>query len=203
MGKEIGHAPSTVHRIWRALGLQPHRVETFKLSSEPLFVEKVRDIVGLYLSPRERAVVLCFDEKSRSRHSTARSRCCRCGLVGPKRRTHDYKRHGAQPLSGRQLQCFAISLRSTGHIPNRDSDPASAFPGWRAHSCCTAGSCSHTRIRDRRSPTVLLLSRPQARSTRATCDPPPHSPSQRERQLRSPRHGRRSGAENADRSNSN
>jgi transposase len=64
MGREIGHAPSTVHRIWQAFGLQPHRVETFKLSTDPLFVEKVRDIVGLYLSPPERAVVLCVDEKS-------------------------------------------------------------------------------------------------------------------------------------------
>jgi transposase len=64
MAKEIGHAPSTVHRIWRAFGLQPHRAETFKLSSDPLFVEKVRDIAGLYLSPPERALVLCVDEKS-------------------------------------------------------------------------------------------------------------------------------------------
>ena len=64
MAKEIAHAPSTVHRIWRAFGLQPHRVETFKLSTDPLFVEKVRDIVGLYLSPPERAIVLCLDEKS-------------------------------------------------------------------------------------------------------------------------------------------
>ena len=64
MAKEIGHAPSTVHRIWRAFGLQPHRSETFKLSSDPLFVEKVRDIVGLYLDPPERALVLCVDEKS-------------------------------------------------------------------------------------------------------------------------------------------
>ena len=64
MAKEIGHAPSTVHRIWRAFGLQPHRVESFKLSSDPLFVEKVRDIVGLYLSPPAHAVVLCVDEKS-------------------------------------------------------------------------------------------------------------------------------------------
>ena len=53
-----------MRRIWRAFGLQPHRVETFKLSSDPLFVEKVRDIVALYLSPPERAVVLCVDEKS-------------------------------------------------------------------------------------------------------------------------------------------
>jgi transposase len=64
MAKAVGHAPSTIHRIWQAFGLQPHRSETFKLSSDPLFVEKVRDIVGLYLSPPERAVVLCVDEKS-------------------------------------------------------------------------------------------------------------------------------------------
>src|SRR5512143_1222229 len=55
---------STVHRIWRAFSLQPHRSETFKLSTDPLFVEKVRDIVGLYLDPPERALVLCVDEKS-------------------------------------------------------------------------------------------------------------------------------------------
>src|SRR5579864_3806688 len=64
MAQAVGHAPSTIHRIWQAFGLQPHRAETFKLSSDPLFVEKVRDIVGLYLSPPERAVVLCIDEKS-------------------------------------------------------------------------------------------------------------------------------------------
>ena len=64
MAREIGHAPSTVQRIWKAFGLQPHRHETFKLSSDPLFVEKVRDIVGLYLAPPERAMVLCVDEKS-------------------------------------------------------------------------------------------------------------------------------------------
>ena len=55
----------TVHGIWGAFGMQPHRVETFKLSSDPLFVDKVRDIVGLYLDPPRRALVLCVDEKSR------------------------------------------------------------------------------------------------------------------------------------------
>ena len=78
MGKEIGHAPSTVHRIWQAFGLQPHRVETFKLSSDPFFVEKVRDIVGLYLAPPERALVLCVDEKSQVQalDRTQRARHC-------------------------------------------------------------------------------------------------------------------------------
>ena len=64
MAKAAGFAPSTIYRIWKAFNLQPHRTETFKLSTDPLFVEKVRDIVGLYLSPPERALVLCVDEKS-------------------------------------------------------------------------------------------------------------------------------------------
>jgi hypothetical protein len=64
MANEVGLTQSAVHRIWRAFGLQPHRQETWKLSSDPRFIEKVRDIVGLYPNPPERAVVLCMDEKS-------------------------------------------------------------------------------------------------------------------------------------------
>ena len=64
MAAQVGVSQSTVSRIWRAFGLQPHRVEHWKLSKDPLFVEKVRDIVGLYLDPPERAVVLCVDEKT-------------------------------------------------------------------------------------------------------------------------------------------
>src|SRR6266478_2697270 len=98
MAREIGHAPSTVHRIWRAFGLQPHRVETFKLSSDPLFVEKVRDIVGLYLAPPERAVVLCVNEKSQVQalDRTQPLLPMRPGQV--ERRTHDYTRHGTTSL---------------------------------------------------------------------------------------------------------
>ena len=64
MAKASGLSVSTVHRIWNAFSRQPHRSETFKLSTDPQFVEKVRDIVGLYLDPPERALVLCVDEKS-------------------------------------------------------------------------------------------------------------------------------------------
>jgi hypothetical protein len=64
MAAESGLSRSTIGRIWRAFGLKPHLVDTFKLSSDPLFIEKVRDVVGLYLNPRERAVVLSVDEKS-------------------------------------------------------------------------------------------------------------------------------------------
>lgn len=98
MARAAGYAPSTIHRIWRAFGLQPHRTETFKLSTDALFVEKVRDIVGLYLSPPERALVLCVDEKSQIQ-ALDRSQPLlpmRPGQV--ERRTHDYTRHGTTSL---------------------------------------------------------------------------------------------------------
>ena len=89
---------STVHRIWRAFSLQPHRTETFKLSTDPQFVEKVRDIVGLYLDPPERALVLCVDEKSQIQalDRTQPLLPMRPGQV--ERRTHDYERHGTTTL---------------------------------------------------------------------------------------------------------
>ena len=98
MAKATGVSISTVHRIWRAFSLQPHRSETFKLSTDPLFVEKVRDIVGLYLDPPDRALVLCVDEKS---HIQALDRTQPLLPMRPgqaERRTHDYKRHGTTSL---------------------------------------------------------------------------------------------------------
>lgn len=98
MAGVTGYAPSTIHRIWKAFGLQPHRSETFKLSTDPLFVEKVRDIVGLYLSPPDRAIVLCVDEKSQVQalDRTQPLLPLRPGQV--ERRTHDYVRHGTTSL---------------------------------------------------------------------------------------------------------
>ena len=98
MAKASGMSQTTVGRIWRAFGLQPHRSETFKLSTDPLFIEKVRDIVGLYLNPPERALVLCVDEKSQVQ-ALDRSQPLlpmRPGQV--ERRTHDYVRHGTTSL---------------------------------------------------------------------------------------------------------
>lgn len=66
MAKQSGLSQSTISRIWRTFGLKPHQVDTFKLSKDPQFVEKVRDVVGLYLDPPERATVLCVDEKSQT-----------------------------------------------------------------------------------------------------------------------------------------
>jgi transposase len=98
MAAEVGLTQSAVHRIWRAFGLQPHRAETFKLSRDPQFVAKVRDVVGLYLNPPERAVVLCVDEKSQIQalDRTAPILPMQPGL--PERASHDYKRHGTSSL---------------------------------------------------------------------------------------------------------
>ena len=98
MAKASGLSRSAVHRIWRAFALQPHRTETFKLSADPLFIEKVRDIVGLYLQPPDRALVLCVDEKSQIQalDRTQPLLPMRPGQV--ERRTHDYARHGTTSL---------------------------------------------------------------------------------------------------------
>lgn len=98
MAQVSGLTQTAITRIWRAFGLQPHRSETFKLSRDPLFIEKVRDIVGLYMNPPDRAVVLCTDEKSQIQ-ALDRSQPLlpmRPGQV--ERRTHDYIRHGTTSL---------------------------------------------------------------------------------------------------------
>src|SRR6185436_12096260 len=98
LAKEAGLSRSTVGRIWRAFALQPHRSETFKLSKDPLFIDKVRDIVGLYMDPPDRALVLCVDEKSQIQalNRTQPLLPMRPGQI--ERRTHDYARHGTTSL---------------------------------------------------------------------------------------------------------
>jgi len=98
MAAEIGLTQTAVSRIWRAFGLQPHRQDAFKLSKDPWFVEKVHDVVGLYLNPPERAVVLCVDEKSQIQ-ALDRTAPILPMLPGvPERATHDYKRSGTSSL---------------------------------------------------------------------------------------------------------
>lgn len=109
MAEHTGMTQSAISRIWRAFGLQPHRSETFKLSSDPLFIEKVRDIVGLYMDPPDRALVLCVDEKSQIQ-ALDRSQPLlpmRPGQI--ERRTHDYVRNGTTSL-------FAALDTKTGEI---------------------------------------------------------------------------------------
>lgn len=109
MAQKSGLTQSAVSRIWRAFALQPHRTETFKLSTDPQFIEKVRDIVGLYLNPPDQALVLCADEKSQIQ-ALDRSQPIlpmRPGQI--ERRTHDYVRHGTTSL-------FAALVVKTGEV---------------------------------------------------------------------------------------
>src|SRR5205814_1100948 len=98
LAKHLRVSRMMVHRVWQRFDIQPHRVEKFKLSNDPQFEEKVRDIAGLYLDPPERALVLCVDEKSQIQalDRTAPILPLRPGL--PERQTHDYKRHGTTTL---------------------------------------------------------------------------------------------------------
>jgi len=98
LAKVTGLSRMTISRIWRAFGLQPHRTDTFKLSPDPLLIEKVRDIVGLYMNPPDHALVFCVDEKSQIQalDRTQPLLPLRPGQL--ERRTHDYKRHGTTSL---------------------------------------------------------------------------------------------------------
>ena len=109
MVREAGLSQTAVSRIWRAFGLQPHRQETFKLSSDPLFVDKVRDIVGLYLDPPLKAMVLCVDEKSQIQALDRTQPLLPLAPGIPERRTHDYARHGTTTL-------FAALDIATGEV---------------------------------------------------------------------------------------
>lgn len=98
MAEASGLSQSTISRIWRAFGLQPHRTESFKLSTDPLFVEKVRDIVGLYMHPPEHALVLCVDEKTQAQALDRTQPLLPMRPGQPERRTHDYQRNGTTSL---------------------------------------------------------------------------------------------------------
>src|SRR3954453_5421943 len=98
MAAACGLSPATVQPVWHAFGLKPHRVETFKLSADPEFVEKVRDIVGLYLSPPDRALVLCVDEKTEMQALERTQPVLPMRPGQPERRTSDYVRHGTSSL---------------------------------------------------------------------------------------------------------
>ena len=112
MAEKVGVSQSTVSRIWRAFGLQPHRQDTFKLSTDPLFIEKLRDVVGLYLAPPERAVVLCVDEKSQIQALDRTQPLLPMRPGQAERRTHDYVRHGTTSL-------FAALDVATGEVIGR------------------------------------------------------------------------------------
>src|SRR5438552_10674488 len=109
MARRCALSQSAVSRIWRAFALQPHRAETFQLSKDPLFIEKVRDIVGLYLHPPDKALVLCVDEKTQIQALDRSQPLLPMRPGQAERRTHDYVRHGTTSL-------FAALAVKTGHV---------------------------------------------------------------------------------------
>lgn len=119
MARASGLSVSTVQRVWRAFGLQPHRLETFKLSTDPNFVAKVRDVVGLYVSPPAHAIVLCVDEKSQIQALDRSQPMLPMRPGQAARQTHDYKRHGTTSL-------FAALDIATGRVIGK------CFPRHRA-----------------------------------------------------------------------
>ena len=98
MAREVGISPDSVHRIWRANDIKPHLVETFKLSNDPRFEEKFWDVIGLYLDPPEKALVLCCDEKSQCQALERTQPGLPLGIGEIRTKTHDYKRHGTITL---------------------------------------------------------------------------------------------------------
>jgi transposase len=140
MAKATGFSHMTIRRVWHAFGLQPHRTETFKLSPDPQLIDKVRDIVGLYMNPPDHAVVLCVDEKSQIQalDRTAPLLPMRPGQA--ERRTHDYKRHGTTSLfaaldaqSGKVIGEMHRRHRSTEFRKFLDRIDASVPPALDVH----------------------------------------------------------------------
>lgn len=109
MAKAMGMSQTSISLIWRAFGLQPHRAESFKLSTDPLFVDKVKDIVALYLDPPERAAVLCVDEKSQIQALNRFAPILPMMPGTPERASHDYVRNGTTSL-------FAALDMATGQV---------------------------------------------------------------------------------------
>ena len=139
MAAASGLSVSTVQRIWRAFGLQPHRLESFKLSTGPEFVAKVRDVVGLYLAPPERALVLCVDEKSQIQALDRSQPMLPMRPGQAARRSHDYTRHGTTSLFAALDVATAASSASATRVTAR---PSSASFSTRSRPMCRRASTS-------------------------------------------------------------
>ena len=142
IAEETRVSKSTVHRIWQAFGLEPHRQKHFKLSTDPFFVEKVRDIVGLYLHPPENAVVLCVDEKSQIQALERTQPMLPMGLGYVEGVTHDYRRHGTTTLfaaldtaKGKVLDAMPAASSASGisGFPTRDREERAGDIGCAHH----------------------------------------------------------------------
>jgi len=155
MATATGMSQSTVSRIWRAFGLKPWRSESFKLSEDPMFIEKVRDIVGLYLNPPEHAVVLCVDEKSQVQALDRTQPILPMRPGTPERDTHDYVRHGVTSLFAALNVATGAVIHETHRrhrtIESRGFWSQSTKPCPQSSTCI---SCLTTRRRTRPPPSI-------------------------------------------------
>lgn len=158
LGRELGLSQTAVSRIWRAFGLKPHRHGTFRLSTDPFFVEKVRDVVGLYLHPPAKAIVLCVDEKSQVQ-ALDRTQPTQPLLPGrPAKGTHDYTRHGTTSLfaaldvaTGRVIGTCSARHRHQEFVAFLDHLDAAVArpPGTAIHVVMdNYGTHKHPKVRD-------------------------------------------------------
>ena len=154
MADETGFSKSTVQRVWKAFGLQPHRQKHFKLSNDPFFVEKVRDIVGLYLNPPDNAMVLCVDEKSQIQALAEHSRSCLWGSamsrVSPIATSETAQRHSLQPLRLPQARSWHSANQSTD-IRSFCSFSSTSTRTFRKISTFISSSITTTPTNTRRS----------------------------------------------------
>jgi transposase len=170
LAKEVGLSRASVHRIWRKYGLQPHRVESFKFSTDPEFDHKLADIVGLYLDPPERALVLCVDEKSQIQALNRTQPLLPMWPGLPARRTHDYTRHGTTSLfaalevaSGkvharcfrrhRHLEFIAFLNSLARRYPGRELQLICDNYGTHKHPAVRQWLAAHPRVRLHFTPT--------------------------------------------------
>ena len=160
MARATGYAPSTIHRMWQAFSLQPHRSETFKLSADPYFVDKVRDIVGLYMDPPQHALVLCVDEKSQVQALDRTQPCCRCGPA----RSSDALM--TTSLAMARLRCSPPSTSP----PGRSSDSATGATAARSSGSSWITSRPTFRPTSR-STSSWTTTRPTRRRRSATGSP--------------------------------
>ena len=170
LAKEVGLSAATVHRIWQKYGLQPHRVDTFKFSQDPEFDSKLADVVGLYLDPQERALVLCVDEKSQIQALNRTQPVLPMWPGLPARMTHDYTRHGTTSLfaalevasgtvHGRcfprhtHVEFIAFLASLARHYPKRDLHLICDNYGTHKHPAVKQWLAAHPRVQLHFTPT--------------------------------------------------
>src|ERR1700756_5411647 len=144
MASQLGLSQSMVSRVWRAFGLAPHKQDSWKLSKDPLFVAKVRDVVGLYLDPPERALVLCVDEKTQIQALNRTQPVFPMRPGTPARASHDYVRHGTSSLyaaldmgSGKVIGSLHARHRATAFLAFLRKMTPNPPPIWTCIWCWT------------------------------------------------------------------